>query len=182
MPDGMVVGQKGLMGEIEVDSFGRAQKQCEWWLCTEWFRDANDRKYCSRGCKQADSKKRSRKADRTRERRRTQGAAEGHEDGHLYVIRPGQEDIVKVGYSKSLDERLRTLQTAHYHTLAVVSSIETKRFHKNDPPDKAIHMLLREEDHVRGEWWSLTEHTAGVLVEAGFDLGGISCSLVGPSG
>lgn len=150
------------------DSLGRPMKFCGWWLCNEKIPDKKRQKYCSRGCKQADSRKRSRAADRTRERRREAGKKQGFEEGHLYVIRPGDEPIVKVGYSKSLTERLRVLQTSHYHTLEVAASVPVKRYHKNDPPDKVVHMELREEDHVRGEWWKLTDHTIAVLER--FDL------------
>lgn len=163
-----------MVGQLPQDSFGREMVKCEWWLCQEYIRDTGNQKFCSRGCKQAESKKRSRNADRTRERRREQGKQEGFENGHLYVIRPGQEDIVKIGYSKSLSERIRVLQTAHYHTLEAIGSLEVKRYFKNDPPDKAVHEKLREQDHVRGEWWRLTAHTVEVLEEVGLLLGGIS--------
>jgi hypothetical protein len=156
----------------QTDAFGNALTECGFWCCTQTFRPSGEQRFCSRGCKQADSKRRSRKADSTRERRRAAGKKEGFEEGVLYVIRPGDETIVKVGYSKSLTERLRILQTAHYHTLKAIATIPVKRYFKNDPPDKEVHMLLHEGDHVRGEWWALTENTVEVLTDFGFALGG----------
>ena len=76
---------------------------------------------------------------------------------------------MKVGYSKRLKDRFRVLQTAHYEQLRLVSSIETKRYIRNDPPDKPLHAELLDEDHVKGEWWRLTPHTKDVLSKAGFE-------------
>lgn len=160
--------------EVPVDSFGRPQQQCAFWSCNEWFTPRGNRRFCSRGCKQADSKKRSRDADRTRARRRQAGRNEGVEEGHLYVIQAGSEPIVKVGYSRNLEERFRNFQTAHYLDLRIVSSIETVRAKRNDPPDKLLHLALPEEDHIRGEWWWLTPATQEVLRDAGFDLSSLT--------
>jgi len=154
----------------DVDALGRPLATCGFWSCSETFPASRGRRFCSRGCKQADSRRRSRKADRTREKRRAAGKEEGYEDGHLYMIAPIGDPVVKVGYSKSVKERLRVLQTAHYRPLELVASIETRRYLKNDPPDKAIHELLDDEDHVKGEWWITSEHTRSVLREVGFEF------------
>ena len=159
------------MGEqdVPVDGFGNPMTQCEFWSCNEWFRTVGGKRFCSRGCKQADSQRRSRAADRTRAKRKKAGEAAGYEDGHLYVIQPEGVPVVKVGYSKRLKDRFRVLQTAHYEQLRLVSSIETKRYIRNDPPDKPLHAELLDEDHVKGEWWRLTPHTKDVLSKAGFE-------------
>lgn len=151
------------MTDVPVDAFGRAKKKCGFWMCPVFIPDRPSQRYCSRQCKSADSKRRSRKADPTRAKRRLQGRLEGSEPGHLYVIRPGDEPVVKIGYSNSLPERLRTLNTAHYHELRIVASKPVERFLKNDPPDKLIHEELPEADHLKGEWWRLTEGVLEVL-------------------
>jgi hypothetical protein len=149
--------------EPPIDAFGRPKKKCEFWMCNVWIPNRPSQKFCSRQCKSADSKRRSRKADPTRQKRREQGRMEGSEQGHLYVIQPGSEPIVKVGYSNSLPERLRTLNTAHYHELRIIASRPVERFLKNDPPDKLVHLELPEVDHMKGEWWRLTEEVVEVL-------------------
>lgn len=158
------------MTEVPVDAFGRPKKKCGFWMCSVWIPDRPSQKFCSRQCKSADSKRRSRKADPTRERRRKQGQAEGSEQGHLYVIQAHPDPIVKIGYSNSLSERLRTLSTAHYRELRIVASKPVERFLKNDPPDKLIHLDLPEGDHLKGEWWTLTEEVRSVLSQHGLLL------------
>lgn len=158
------------MTEIPVDAFGRPKKKCQFWMCNVWIRDDDGQRFCSRQCKAADSKRRSRKADRTRAARQAQGKLEGEEDGHLYVIQAGEEPIVKVGYSKSLDERLRTLNTAHYRELRVAASRPVKRYLKNDPPDKAVHADLPDRAHLKGEWWYLTGEVREALAAHGLLL------------
>lgn len=159
------------MADTPVDAFGRPMKKCAFWMCGAFIPDREKQRFCSRQCKSADSKRRSRKADRTREARRQAGMEEGAENGHLYVIRAGDEPIVKVGYSKSLEERLRTLNTAHYRELRVVASRPVERHLKNDPPDKRLHLELPETDHLKGEWWVLTEEVAAVLRSYGLEMG-----------
>lgn len=152
------------------DAFGNPLTKCEFWCCNEHFRLTPGRRFCSRGCKQADSKRRSRAADPTRARRKAAGKALGARGGDLYVIRAGRDPIIKVGYSKSVQERLRILQTAHYHKLEVLSTLPAKMYFQNAPPDKVLHELLPDEDHVRGEWWVLTPKTRKVLQDFGFDI------------
>lgn len=158
------------MEDAPVDAFGVPMTQCGFWSCHEWFRTVPGKRFCSRGCKQADSQRRMRKADQTRERRRKAGAEAGYEEGHLYMIAPTGDPVVKVGYSKRLKDRFRVLQTAHYRPLNLIASIPVKRFTRNDPPDKEIHLLLADEDHVKGEWWITSDHTRKTLREAGFEF------------
>jgi hypothetical protein len=170
------------MTQAPVDAFGVPMEKCAFWSCSNFVRPSQGRRFCSRGCKQADSKRRSRKADRTREKRRNQGRSEGSESGHLYGIQAGSEPVVKVGYSKALGDRLRVFQTAHHLELTLVSSLPIERFSKNDPPDKRIHLELPEEDHIRGEWWWLTPEVQRVLESVGFDLSSLIREPVSPDG
>lgn len=160
--------------EVPIDAFGRPKKKCAFWMCSTWIPNRPSQKFCSRQCKSADSKRRSRKADPTRAKRRLQGQREGSEQGHLYVIQPGSEPVVKVGYSNSLSERLRTLNTAHYYELRIVASRPVERHMKNDPPDKLIHLELPEVDHMKGEWWRLSEEVVEVLNRHQLAVGSIS--------
>jgi len=141
----------------EVDSFGKPKKQCEFWMCSVWFRPTGDQRFCSRQCKAAESKRRTRRGDRTRLARREQGLAEGYEEGTLYVIyAPAEPPVVKIGYTKALGTRFRALQTANHLDLEILAQRPVKHYRKNDHPDKQLHEDLPEGDHVRGEWWFLT--------------------------
>jgi len=158
-----------LEAEIRKDDFGVELVNCEWWCCDQWFRPLENKRFCSRACKQAYHKKRIRQADPNRPLRIEQARKEGYEEGDLYLIQAGEEAVVKVGYSKNWKTRLRLLQTGHHMKLKCIATLPVKRYFKQDPPDKDLHMLLNDADIVRGEWYRMNERTVKVLKEYGFD-------------
>jgi hypothetical protein len=153
-----------------LDGFGNPLQNCEWWCCNEWFRPVKGKSFCSRACKQANRKKKIRRADPNRPLRIEHARKEGYEEGDLYIIQAGDVPIVKVGYSKNWKTRLRVLKTGHYEEMRTLAVIPTRRYFKQDAPDKDLHMLLNDEDCVRGEWYKLNSDTYKVLLDYGFDL------------
>lgn len=62
-----------------------------------------------------------------------------------YIIRAGESEYVKIGRAMSPEERLKTLQIAHYETLRVIRVV-------TGDAEKAFHRRFSSR-RVRGEWF-----------------------------
>ena len=67
----------------------------------------------------------------------------------IYFIKCG--DFVKIGYSKSVEKRLKSLQTANPNQLEIISS-----FDGNRKEEEHIHYRFRKFK-VSGDWFILTD-------------------------
>jgi len=90
----------------------------------------------------------------------------------IYLIHADPENIYKIGVSKTVKKRLKTLQTANSNKLSIVKTFQTKH---NRKVETALHKYFRK-NKVRGEWFKLsTQQVARFeercrLYEQNFDI------------
>ncbi len=79
--------------------------------------------------------------------------------GYVYLLEDWRNDerAFKIGFTtKSVDNRVKQLQTGNSATIIIVSKYETNNYLK---VEKKLHQLFASE-HKRGEWFSLTDEKA----------------------
>ena len=83
--------------------------------------------------------------------------------GFIYAIGASGTSLVKIGYAKNVERRLRTLQTGHPFVLQVLASIAVDADAQGI--ERQVHVFLAGERR-RGEWFevAMDEEKLGVLV------------------
>jgi hypothetical protein len=78
-------------------------------------------------------------------------------EGHVYFIRAGRTNLVKIGWAKDVDKRHRELQTASPHPLHLIGYMPGSLFDEAAWHERFAHV------RVRGEWFRLTTELRGVI-------------------
>lgn len=70
---------------------------------------------------------------------------------YLYVIRAGDTDYYKIGVTKDITKRLRSLQGGNHLRLSIVLTVQHKHAYQQE---KHVHQVAKRW-HIRGEWFRL---------------------------
>lgn len=82
-------------------------------------------------------------------------------DGWIYIVRAGNQNAAKIGWSGSLPDRLRTLQCAHVHPLRLLASFPGAR-----GDEVRLHHQFRSL-RMRGEWFRLGDDLRRFIASVG---------------
>ncbi len=82
--------------------------------------------------------------------------------GICYVYIIGLIDSIfpiKIGLSKRPSSRLVALQTSHYETLMLYSTVKLANVRRAADIESAAHKIFKDV-HIRGEWFEIDAHSA----------------------
>lgn len=86
---------------------------------------------------------------------------EGHECTVYFIGLDGNDSVVKIGRtSKSIVDRISSLQTAHYETLVLLAAMQMPA-----QAEKWVHHALKD-CRIRGEWFRRTDKVNRIIESA----------------
>lgn len=69
------------------------------------------------------------------------------EVAQVYFIQEGEDGPIKVGHTKNIDSRFKTLQTAHHRPLRILLLLDG-----DSELEESLHQKFRHL-HIHGEWY-----------------------------